>query len=58
MKKYIGLTIVSGVLALSGCSLDEDTYGKTTSRNFYSTQSEISEALTGAYLQLRTPWNE
>ena len=58
MKKYIGLTFVSCVIALSGCSLDEDTYGKTTSRNFYSTQSEIQEALTGAYLQLRTTWNE
>jgi len=58
MKKYIGLTIVSCVIALSGCSLDEETYGKTTSRNFYSTQSEIQEALTGAYLQLRTTWNE
>lgn len=58
MKKYIGLTFVSCVIALSGCSLDEETYGKTTSRNFYSTQSEIQEALTGAYLQLRTTWNE
>lgn len=58
MKKYIGLTFVSCVIALSGCSLDEETYGKTTSRNFYSTQSEIQEALTGAYLQLHTTWNE
>lgn len=58
MKKFIAITILSGVFALASCSLDEATYGKTTSENFYSTQSEISEALTGAYLQLRTTWNE
>lgn len=59
MKKifYSILWLLAG-FALYSCSLDEPTYGKTTSENFYKTQSQIEEALTGAYLQLRTTWNE
>lgn len=48
--------LVSG--SLTSCNLDEPTYAKTTSKNFYKTQSQVAEALTGAYLQLRTTWNE
>ena len=44
--------------SLTSCNLDEPTYAKTTSKNFYKTQSQVEEALTGAYLQLRTTWNE
>lgn len=44
--------------SLMSCNLDEPTYAKTTSKNFYKTQSQVEEALTGAYLQLRTTWNE
>lgn len=44
--------------SLTSCNLDEPTYAKTTSKNFYTTQSQVEEALTGAYLQLRTTWNE
>ena len=44
--------------SLTSCNLDEPTYAKTTSENFYKTQSQVEEALTGAYLQLRTTWNE
>lgn len=40
------------------CSLDEPSYGKTTSDNYYQKESDIEQALTGAYLQLRTTWNE
>lgn len=40
------------------CSLDEPSYGKTTSNNYYQKESDIEQALTGAYLQLRTTWNE
>jgi tetratricopeptide (TPR) repeat protein len=39
-------------------SLDDPSYGKTTTTNFYQSESDIKEALTGAYLQLRTTWNE
>jgi tetratricopeptide (TPR) repeat protein len=46
------------VFGLSGCSIEVPTYGKTTNENFYKTESEIKEALTGAYLQLRQTWNE
>ena len=59
MKKTIfGIALLAGALTLSGCDLDETTYGQTTSKNYYKTQSEILSALTGAYLQLRTTWNE
>ena len=42
----------------TSCSLDEPSYGKTTSENFYQKDTDIEKALTGAYLQLRTTWNE
>lgn len=45
-------------LGLYSCSLDEPSYGKTTSDNYYQKESDIEQALTGAYLQLRTTWNE
>ena len=45
-------------VGLYSCSLDEPSYGKTTSDNFYQKESDIEQALTGAYLQLRTTWNE
>ena len=58
MKKTIfGIALLAGALTLSGCDLDETTYGQTTSKNYYKTQSEILSALTGTYLQLRTTWN-
>ncbi|MBO1362889.1 RagB/SusD family nutrient uptake outer membrane protein [Prevotella sp. A2931] len=59
MKK-IFLSIVTLAFGFSfiSCDLDEPSYGKTTSNNFYKKQSDIAEALTGAYLQLRTTWNE
>ncbi|MDR1200584.1 MAG: RagB/SusD family nutrient uptake outer membrane protein [Tannerellaceae bacterium] len=41
-----------------GCSLDEPSYGKTTTENFFQKESDIKYALTGAYLQLRNTWNE
>lgn len=57
--KNLSIIICSAILWLgSGCSLDEPTYGKTTTENFYEKESEIQYALTGAYLQLRTTWNE
>ncbi|SFG32915.1 RagB/SusD family nutrient uptake outer membrane protein [Prevotella sp. KH2C16] len=59
MKKiFYGIIGLIAAFSLTACSLDEPTYAKTTSENFYKTQSEIEEALTGAYLQLRTTWNE
>ena len=45
-------------VGLYSCSLDEPSYGKTTSDNYYQKESDIEQALTGAYLQLRTTWNE
>lgn len=59
MKKilFIIWSLLIG-LSVSSCSLDEPSYGMTTSESFYQTQSEINEALTGAYLQLRHTWNE
>lgn len=45
-------------VGLHSCSLDEPSYGKTTSGNYYQKESDIEQALTGAYLQLRTTWNE
>ena len=59
MKKII--LIICWALAglgLYSCSLDEPSYGKTTSDNYYQKESDIEQALTGAYLQLRTTWNE
>lgn len=46
------------VIGLCGgsCSLDEPSYGKTTSDNYYQIDTDIEKALTGAYLQLRTTW--
>lgn len=41
-------------VGLYSCSLDEPSYGKTTSDNYYQKESDIEQALTGAYLQLRT----
>ena len=55
------LYTICGILAgigLYSCSLDEPSYGKTTSNSYYQKESDIEEALTGAYLQLRTTWNE
>lgn len=52
------LCLVFMGIGLHGCSLDEPSYGKTTSDNFYQKESDIESALTGAYLQLRTTWNE
>lgn len=48
------------VIGLCGgsCSLDEPSYGKTTSDNYYQIDTDIEKALTGAYLQLRITWNE
>jgi len=59
MKKilFIICSLFIGVSFYS-CSLDEPSYGKTTNESFYKTESEINEALTGAYLQLRQTWNE
>ncbi len=59
MKKILySITCLVLTLFMASCDLDEPTYAKTTSENFYKTQSEIEGALTGAYLQLRTTWNE
>lgn len=58
MKKFLIIIYVAVFYLGTGCSLDEPTYGKTTTENFYETESEIKYALTGAYLQLRTTWNE
>lgn len=57
-KTIIAMTLLLGGLTLSSCDLDEPTYGQTTNGNFYKTQTEVLGALTGAYLQLRTTWNE
>ncbi|NLI36631.1 MAG: RagB/SusD family nutrient uptake outer membrane protein [Bacteroidales bacterium] len=59
MKKI--LILLSALLigtSFNSCSLDEPNYGETTSDNFYQTESEIKETLTGTYLQLRQTWNE
>lgn len=56
MKKYIFL--ICTVFLINGCSLDEPHYGKTTTDVFYTKESGIRDALTGAYLQLRETWNE
>lgn len=58
MKKI--LIIVGFVLMgiTSSCSLDEPHYGKTTADDFYTTEEGLKYALTGAYLQFRTTWNE
>ena len=59
MKKILlSFMSLALVLTLGSCDLDEPNYGKTTSDNFYKKQSDINEALTGAYLQLRNTWNE
>lgn len=59
MKRiYLAFISVALILIGNGCSIDEPSYGKTTTENFYQKESEIGYALTGAYLQLRTTWNE
>lgn len=59
MKKiFYSFICLAAAWSLTSCDLDEPTYAKTTSANFYKTQSEVEGALTGAYLQLRTTWNE
>lgn len=59
MKKMILIMcwMLAGI-GLYSCSLDEPSYGKTTGNNYYQKESDIKQALTGAYLQLRTTWNE
>ncbi|MGI6223560.1 MAG: RagB/SusD family nutrient uptake outer membrane protein [Prevotella sp.] len=57
-KKYLFPVLLGFVITFCGCSLDETEYGETTTDNFYKKQSDIEEALTGAYLQLRQTWNE
>lgn len=52
------LTAVFTMAILNSCSLDEPNYGETTTDNYYNTESEIKQTLTGAYLQLRQTWNE
>lgn len=58
--KNISIIVVTLAMLWFGysCSLDEPSYGKTTTENFYQNESDIKYALTGAYLQLRTTWNE
>lgn len=58
MKKTIYIICIAFISSLVGCSLDEPHYGKTTTDVFYTKESGIKDALTGAYLQLRTTWNE
>lgn len=59
-KQLIYSLILSLGIAGSSCSnlLDTTTYGQQTSETFYKTDTQIGEALTGAYLQLRVKWNE
>lgn len=60
MKKlYIAFCLLFTLIS-TGCSdlLEKPTYGTQTSENFYETESQVKEALTGTYLQLRTTWNE
>lgn len=58
MKKIIYIACISLSSLMVGCSLDEPHYGKTTTDVFYTKESGINYALTGAYLQLRETWNE
>lgn len=58
MKKILIIIYIAVFYFGTSCSLDEPSYGKTTTDNFYGTESEIKYALSGAYLQLRTTWNE
>ena len=60
MNKKIFYGILSLALcgSMTSCDLDEPTYAKTTTDNFYQTESQIEQTLTGAYLQLRQTWNE
>ena len=53
-RNIILLACLLAGISFHSCSLDEPSYGKTTSENYYQTDSEIEQALTGAYLQLRT----
>lgn len=57
MKKIYLLILIS-IWGLHSCSLDEPTYGQTSTENFYQTETEINYALTTAYLQLRHTYNE
>ena len=53
-KSILILSCLFAGVYLNSCSLDEPSYGKTTSENYYQKDSDIEQALTGAYLQLRT----
>jgi tetratricopeptide (TPR) repeat protein len=57
--KNLSILICVLFMGLSfSCSLDEPSFGKTTTDNFYKKESDIKYALTSAYLQLRNTWNE
>ncbi len=61
MKKiYIYLFYSLLIISNIQCSdlLDKTTYGVESEETFYQTQTEIEEALTETYLQLRITWNE
>jgi starch-binding outer membrane protein, SusD/RagB family len=58
--KNLKIILYIAIFALfTSCgSLDEPSYGKTTTENFYEKESDINYALTGTYLQLRKTWEE
>lgn len=58
MKKILTIVCLAVLWLGTSCDLDEPTYGKTTDENYYKKESDIQQALTGTYLQLRTTWNE
>lgn len=62
MKRLtIYVLILSGAALLNGCkkdAIDKPVYGVQSNETYYKTDAQISQALTGVYLQLRQTWNE
>ncbi len=62
MKKIIlYTTLLSLVLLNSQCkksAIEKPVYGTQSNETFYKTETQIAQALTGVYLQLRPTWDE
>lgn len=55
-KNYIAFLVISQLLLLSGCSLDETIYGTISDSSFWKTENDIREGLNGAYGNMNESW--
>ncbi len=55
--KYIGATfLMFGLLSLSSCTLERESYNEIYPENFFKTESDADKALTSLYAPFTTYW--